>query len=541
GADAEVDEKTGEVVADFGDNTEHYSFAEDVDPAGEIIDSKIDNGVQEIITTEGIVEKPVGFITEEQAEDMLNLETEYSNGKFIVSNPYQTKRLCVTMKKGESLSNTYSAVKAIDDGAGFYVLQYDTEEAAKSAYEALSKNSKVSSVTCDEIVSVSAISSREGAELIQSDRYKKYLSDNSKNTPITVAVVDSGVDSTHPFLKDRMLAGKNFSNSGNKDVNGHGTHVAGIIADNTPSNVKILPVKVMEDDGRGYTLAIAMGIRYAVRQGADVINMSLGGICYNECEMEIAVKEAIKSGVTVCVASGNETYYTDNFCPARITDCVTVAAAENDGSAIAYFSNFGAAVDVTAPGADILSCAPGGGYVRMGGTSMACPFAAASAAMILTDNPSLEPKQVENKLKSFCTDMLTKGNDIHSGAGLLNFGLLLGDNGIIPSGLRLIKENYNVEFCSNNLPFRCDTSVYLDKNICTDRTFTIANSNPEVAEYDGRFVTPKKSGKTEITISLPNKNSVKLTINLTKTDIWTDYAAKSYAGGNGTAKSPYLI
>ncbi|MDE6752637.1 MAG: S8 family serine peptidase, partial [Eubacterium sp.] len=544
GAKTEMNEETGEVFADFGDCTEHYLFAEDEEFIGDVVDAYIENGMQEIITTEGVAERSVGYMTEEQADDMLNLETEYSNGKFIISNPYQSKRLCVNMREGKMLSDNYSAIKSIYDGTGYYILQFETEEDTRAAYEALSKNRNVSSVTCDKIVTASALPNREGAELIQSDRYKKYLSDNSKNTPITVAVIDTGVDSTHSFLKSRMLKGRNFSYDGNEtdtsDIHGHGTHVSGIIVDNTPSNVKILPIKALGNNGSGSSLQIGLAIKYAVNQGADIINMSLGGICHDECEIETAIAEAVKNGVTVCVAAGNEAYYTDDFCPAKVKDCITVAASTNNGNSIAEFSNFGSAVDLTAPGVNILSCRSGGGYVEMDGTSMACPFASASAAMVLTDNPNLKPAEVESKLKSFCTDMLTDGNDIHSGVGLLNFGKLLGDKNLNPGNLMMVHNSYDVDFFSATLPFLCNTYVLSD-NVCSDRTFTITNSNPDVAEYDGRLVTPKKSGKTEITVSLANGTSTKLTINLKKTDVWTEYAAKNYAGGNGTEASPYLI
>lgn len=552
GAQAEIDVQTGEVVADFDDETQRYAFAgesEEIEKKldGEVISKKTENGVQEIITEKGKVTRNVGYMTEQQAQEGLNLETRYENGKIYITNPYQTKRLCVHMKKGKKLYDELTSVKSVNDKNGFYVLQFDSESDTKAAYEKLQKNSNVESVSCDSVVTAfaSAIKERDGAKLIQSDRYKKYLKDNSKKSKIIVAVIDTGVDSTHPFLKSRMVKGKNFAlEFGNKnntgDVYGHGTHVAGIIADNTPSNVKIMPVKALGDDGSGSDLQIGAAIRYAADNGADVINMSLGGVCNGTCEMETAVNYAIKKGVTVCVAAGNETQDTKRVCPAKIKSCITVAASTNEGDRIASFSNYGSAVDITTPGVNILSCKTGGGYVSMSGTSMATPYAAAAAAMVLTNNPKLKPSEVEIKLKSSCADMLIKGNDKHSGAGLLNLGILLGDKKKAADLISVSNNELESDFVSSEIPFICDASVDA-KVSCTDRSFTVSNSNSSVANYDGRFVIPKQSGKTEITIKLANGKTTKLKLNLKRTQTWIDYAAKSYAGGKGTKSSPYLI
>ena len=155
-----------------------------------------------------------------------------------------------------------------------------------------------------------------------------------------VAVVDTGVDSTHPFLKGRILSGYNLVDGDNtqQDGHGHGTHVSGTIVDCTPGlDISIIPVRVLNDNGSGYDSVIGLGIRYAVDQGANVINLSLGGYGHSENIGE-QIDYAISKNVTVVVAAGNESDNTELYCPAHNTKCITVAAVDINKNQ-AYFSN----------------------------------------------------------------------------------------------------------------------------------------------------------------------------------------------------------
>ena len=240
-----------------------------------------------------------------------------------------------------------------------------------------------------------------GVAAIHADKYATDLMKRGVTQEVKVAVVDTGVDYTHPFLRDRTVAGYDYvaGDSDPMDEHYHGTHVAGTIVDCTPglSNIKIMPVRVLNASGSGTSLCVGLGIRYAADHGAGVINMSLGGP--HSSYKDEAVDYAVSKNVTVVVAAGNDSKDAKDFCPAHIEKCITVSAVDKNFRP-AYFTNYGTVVDLAAPGVDIKSCAPGGGDRTLSGTSMASPHVAACAAMLRSDLPSLTPSQVETRLVS---------------------------------------------------------------------------------------------------------------------------------------------
>ncbi|MGN1443448.1 MAG: S8 family peptidase, partial [Acutalibacteraceae bacterium] len=546
GYNAELDEEKGEITVTDEESEKNLAPYEDVIENAESV-GECENGFVTVSDGETSTKVPVGYLSEQQASDEFSLDAEYTDGKIIVTNRFQTRRLIVGVKDGK-IKNTYSAAECIFDGDNRYVLQYDSESDAKEAYEQFENNRNIEYVCCDEVVASCAVSDRTGAEMIQSDRYKKYLAGNQKTTALTVAVVDTGADTAHELLKGRIVKGYNaIKNSTNvSDGNGHGTHVCGIVADNTPKNVKIMPVKVLADNGSGTDLQVSLGIDYAVKNGAKVINMSLGGLCSDpKCPIAVSVKKAIAAGVTVVVAAGNDTQDTKRYCPAGITDCITVSAYSQAGGT-ASFSNYGSAVDLCAPGDRIESSVPGNGYEILSGTSMASPFAAAAAAMLIINQPALKPAQVEAKLKTYCADMYTKGWDKYSGVGVINLGIALGDN---RKANRLLMNDETVQinfFSKASWFYRPAGSVYTEEDqdafVLTDYSVTAGSSDPTVAVFDGCYVIPKKPGKTTITV-YPSGNGtpVSFDVVIRKIEVWIDYAAKAYSGGNGSANSPYLI
>ncbi|WP_252502123.1 S8 family serine peptidase [Sporosarcina sp. Marseille-Q4943] len=236
-----------------------------------------------------------------------------------------------------------------------------------------------------------------------------------------VAVIDTGVDLNHPFLRDRLVAGYDVldKNSDPTDEHFHGTHMAGIIADTTPENVKIMPIRAVDKEGRGYDNHIAEGIRYAVDHGADVINMSFVGEEYSTYLAE-AIGYALDHDVVVVVASGNESMDTTNLYPAGEQKVIVVGAADRNNR-IADFSNTGSSIDIAAPGVDILSSVPGGSFKSYSGTSTATPFVSAVATMLKLEDPSRTVQDVERLLKKYTTDYGTAGWDSQFGEGVINF------------------------------------------------------------------------------------------------------------------------
>lgn len=252
---------------------------------------------------------------------------------------------------------------------------------------------------------------------------------------VVVAVIDSGVDSNHRDLAGQFwintdeIAGDGIDNDNNgyiddvsgwdftdgdntpNDLNGHGTHVAGIIASarnrfgstGVAYNANIMPIRVLDADGDGSFGDLAKGIYYAVDNGADVINLSIGGD-YNY-SVRAAIAYANSQGVFVSAATGNGGVESP-FYPARhsgsINNVLSVGA-HNASDSHAWFSNYvgnSGAVQVDAPGVNIFSTLPGSRYGRYSGTSSAAPFVSGLAALVLSVDPNFTP----NLVRQFITE-----------------------------------------------------------------------------------------------------------------------------------------
>lgn len=251
---------------------------------------------------------------------------------------------------------------------------------------------------------------------------------------VTVAVIDTGVDYTHPELKGRVLAGYNFmdGNTDVMDLDGHGTHVAGLVGA-TGNNgqgiagvswsVKILAVKVMDSAG-GSDFGASAGIQYAVDAGAKVLNLSFSSDnSQRNPTFDLAVQYALDHGALVVAAAGNNhgAVSTPGNCPGALT----VSATANRGiETLASFSNFGPEVFMAAPGDSILSTAPGGGYKTMSGTSMAAPIVAGAAAVLFAEHPDWNVDQVKDALSKSVDSIGKKGRNEQFGYGRIDLGML---------------------------------------------------------------------------------------------------------------------
>lgn len=250
---------------------------------------------------------------------------------------------------------------------------------------------------------------------------------------IKIAVVDTGVDYNHPKLKNKVLKdlGYNFINNTKDamDDNWHGTHVAGIIAADATNgtdisgitgsaDVKIIPIKALDKDGKGTSDIMAKGIRYAADKGADIINFSVG-FKVKDTYIEDAIKYAKSKGSFVVVSAGNDGINCDNSSPSGDEGAYTVSSINNQNEK-SFFSNYGDSVKLAAPGEMILSTVPNNGYEYENGTSMAAPIVAGIAALIKAENPNLTPDNIEKILDKTATDIEGKGKDEDTGYGLVN-------------------------------------------------------------------------------------------------------------------------
>ncbi|WP_082687021.1 S8 family peptidase [Bacillus sp. FJAT-27445] len=245
---------------------------------------------------------------------------------------------------------------------------------------------------------------------------------------ITIAIVDTGVDLDHPDLKNRLVQGYNVleDNDNPDDDNGHGTHVAGIIASETNNGRgvagitwynKIMPVKAMGSKGYGTTFDIAKGIYWAVDNGAKVINLSLGNYQSSRALKE-AIDYAYQRDVVLVAAAGNDNSGQPTY-PASYPQVLAVSAVDHEGRK-AEFSNHGTYVDVAAPGVYIPSTYFRKQYAALSGTSMASPHVAGLAGLIRSENPKLTNKQVARIIKRSASDLGIRGRDAQFGNGMID-------------------------------------------------------------------------------------------------------------------------
>lgn len=260
---------------------------------------------------------------------------------------------------------------------------------------------------------------------------------------VVVAVIDSGVDATHPDLAGQLLPGYDAANAtalptGNSDLQGHGTSVTGVIAAATDNNTglaslgwrtRVLPIRAGDANGSMAVSAEVRAIRYAADQGVRVINLSLGGCAYLQSEAD-AVTYAQSKGALIVAAAGNESYRgTPRSYPAAFPNVIGVAATGFDGTA-AQYSNTGDYVDIAAPGGSgdadathsIAVLARGGGYRFIDGTSFSAPTVAAAAALIWSVKPSATAQEVQAALTSTAADIGVAGRDDVYGYGMLDAG-----------------------------------------------------------------------------------------------------------------------
>lgn len=366
------------------------------------------------------------------------------------------------------------------EGLGYHIFQYETQEATEDAYNFYNSLAYVESVSYDNVIVADDLSDYNalalsddyltdnkteflswGAKVTGVDDYISYLDllyDESDLPTVYVAVFDSGVNTDHVILKDRVdftlsascMTGKIVTGKDAvEDDNGHGSHTAGIIADQTKDNVKIISLKVLDEAGEGNSANILVGINYLLslkeKNSIDlrVINMSLGiedehGYEIHNTSLENAVRNIYYYYEIISVVSaGNLHNNTISNCPANVEEAVVVSALTKSME-IAVYSNYGATVDFAAPGSDVKSAfiikdefgfSDSNFYSEESGTSMAAPHVTAVFALLFSSPLYREYTNAEliAELKLEAVDLGDVGKDDIYGYGCIdisNFGLI---------------------------------------------------------------------------------------------------------------------
>lgn len=246
---------------------------------------------------------------------------------------------------------------------------------------------------------------------------------------VRVAVLDTGIDMTHPDIRANIAGGFDCINETTNvvDDNGHGTHVAGTIAalDDDFGVVGVAPearlyaVKAFDSGGQGQVSDIVQGMEWCIANRVQIINMSFGTVDSSKA-LTMAIEKAAQAGIVMVAAAGNDGRRDGVLYPARDPNVIAVAASTRDDR-IASFSNSGGQVAIAAPGEDIYSTYRDGGYKSLTGTSMACPHVTGVAALLLSVSPGLARDDVREIVCGTATKLSGFSPD-QQGSGVVNAG-----------------------------------------------------------------------------------------------------------------------
>jgi thermitase len=330
--------------------------------------------------------------------------------------------------------------------------------------------------------------------------------DVTQGNGIKVAILDTGINLSHPDLAGKVVIQKIFITNTLEDNNGHGTHVAGIIAADTNNNIGVAGVcpqcqliigKVMDDTGTGTSSDAVAGITWAADQGAKVINLSLGTSEGETASLyQQAVDYATQKGAVVVAAAGNDGVTTP-FYPAATNGVLSVAATDNN-DVMASFSNHGTWVKVAAPGVDIVSTMPNHAnekqvqdYGYMSGTSMAGPYVAGAAALVAATSYGTTPQAIVDRIYATADKIAGTGNSWVNGRLNATKAVGAAETTSIPTNTSIVPSAY----CMGGAGTAPCATVPVQTTTTTQPSPTIINT---VTVTAGATITTNPSGETSI-------------------------------------------
>ncbi len=384
----------------------------------------------------------------------------------------KSNRLIVKTVTNEILTDDRNAIAKVEGWNSMHILQYASEQDTKEAIEFFSNQAFVEYIEEDQYIEFFPCSNTHGIyseepmswgnSVVRSDSVnERLLKSNIELSEVIVGVFDTGINANHDYFSSsgRVEEGYNIfdQNTNTTDIQGHGSHVTGIILNNTLSNVKVKMYKL----GSGYFLSnataaslFATAIISAVDDGIDVINMSIS-LNVRSIYIDEALNYAKANNVPVVVAAGNdkngEGKNADEAYLASKETVLAVAAIDEslmpmlkskngEGS-----TNYGTCIDIAAPGEDINSVNFLLGFMEMSGTSMAAPFVTAAVATLKSVKPNISWEEIEELIKTNAT-VPTDWNPLY-GVGILNVEDMLFDIFSAPPQI-VFDSNFNVTIAS---------------------------------------------------------------------------------------------
>ena len=387
--------------------------------------------------------------------DMVDMETAGSESdEDAQADPYSLRRVTLF---ADDVTQSYGASSVICyDKYGYYIFGFDTESDTEAAYYQMVDDYGTDRCALDQVMYAEDLLSDYsdedpykavgwGTTYMGMDKLKSTASKYSVESEVDVAVLDTGVNQANALFTGRI----NTADSGNcydsdnsddySDSLGHGSHVAGIVADATPDNVKLTILKCFSETGKTSSSVIQKTMMKAIDLGVDVINMSF---CFytisdeNRSAIDSLITSAVDQNIVMCVAAGNSNGgggimdVDGNSYPADNSDVITVSALKKKSgvsdadkisdSSVEFdssYSYYGDKIDFSAPGTKVDSAWMNGGYRADSGTSMAAPYVTAAVSYVKMVEPDLTNKQVVDRLSGYSVDLGDKGKDIYYGYG----------------------------------------------------------------------------------------------------------------------------
>ena len=267
------------------------------------------------------------------------------------------------------------------------------------------------------------------------DRIHAPIVDDVSLPSVRVAIIDTGIDTTHPDLAGQIIETIDiFAEDVMNDRQGHGTHTAGIIAAKPNAQMRtrgicvicqIIAIKAINDDGYGSDVTVAQGIDDAINAGASVINLSIGSSS-DAPVIKAAIERALAADIIVVAAAGNSNNnQVEAVFPAAYPGVLAVSAIDRSNQ-IAPFAQNTPDIDIVAPGVEIVSTSPfGAGYSMEQGTSTAAPQVTATVALVRALRPDLSAQQIQELILTHAIDLGDPGYDVVYGHGLLRIDTVL--------------------------------------------------------------------------------------------------------------------